>query len=412
MKKALSAGLALAMAALVPLAADAEQPSAFGGDFDLQDFYRPFTLDEITPQNMQKWPYNKHVSANWDEYVTTSTAKIAPAKAPGKLREGNKRFDLNGEFQNGKSYLQSLIDTQVKGFVVLKDGEILAEYYDNGFNVGQTNLLQSASKTFAGVITHKLIDEGKLDPNARVDSIMPDFKGTTIGNATVQQVLDMTTGAPTLLDFHTPGTPDAQWEVEIGLQKGEPQGHVKLVKTVRKAAEPGTEWNYTDKNTDALALLAEKVTGKKYADLLSDLFNDFGANDAGSISLTSDGTASPSYGISISTRDYALFHQWLAQRKGPKSFYESAMDKSKNLITKNELAAPIFPGTTYGSQTYYMPKDNVMFSSGSYGQIGFSDMDGGASVVMHADWANNAEPDKFSESRERAIAIIKALRKN
>lgn len=28
----------------------AEEPSAFGSGFDVQDFYKPFTLDEITPQ--------------------------------------------------------------------------------------------------------------------------------------------------------------------------------------------------------------------------------------------------------------------------------------------------------------------------------------------------------------------------
>ena len=74
---------------LIPLAAEAEQPSAFGGDFDLQDFYRPFTLQESTPQKMQKWPYNKHVSANWDKYVTTSTATIKPANTPRKLKQGD-----------------------------------------------------------------------------------------------------------------------------------------------------------------------------------------------------------------------------------------------------------------------------------------------------------------------------------
>ena len=35
----------------------------------------------------------------------------------------------------------------------------------------------------------------------------------------------------------------------------------------------------------------------------------------GAVALTSDGTVSPSYGISISARDYALFHQWIAQGK-------------------------------------------------------------------------------------------------
>ena len=39
---------------------------------------------------------------------------------------------------------------------MLRDGELLAEFYDNGFNLGDANLLQSASKTLAGVVTHTL----------------------------------------------------------------------------------------------------------------------------------------------------------------------------------------------------------------------------------------------------------------
>ena len=46
----------------------AATPSAFGGSFDLQDFYRGFDFDEITPENMQSWPYYKHVSAHWPDY--------------------------------------------------------------------------------------------------------------------------------------------------------------------------------------------------------------------------------------------------------------------------------------------------------------------------------------------------------
>ena len=385
-------------------------PSAFGGTFDLQDFYRPFGLDEITPANVQSWPYYKYVSAHWPDYVQTSSQPIRRASSPIRLEPG-ERFDLNGEFRIGKTYLQSLLDTQVKGFVVLRDNEILAEFYDNGFNLGDTNLLQSASKTFAGVVTHKLIDAGLLTAEAAVHSILAGFEGTTIGEATVQQVLDMTSGAQMLLDFHTAGTPDQQWEIEIGLQGGTTKGHVEAIRAARKAAEPGTEWNYTDKNTDTLALLAEHVSATPYVELMAELFDDFGANDAGSIAISGEGTASPCYGISATTRDFALFHQWLAQHKAPASYYASAMDTSKDLMPKTQpLAAETIPGTTYGSQTYYMTNENVLHSSGSYGQIGMSDMEAGIAVAMHADWANNAEPMKFEESRARAVAIIKALR--
>lgn len=392
----------------------ADVPSAFGSGFDVQEFYRAFTLDEITPANQQKWPYYKHVSAHWDEYALHGTAKVSRAARPAKLRmaEGDERLDLNSEFKDGQTFIESLQATQVKGFVVMKGNKVLAEFYDNGFNVGDTNLLQSASKTLAGVITNQLIDKGLLDPQAKVQTYLKDFRGTDIGAATVQQVLDMTSGLPTLLDFHTPGAPGQLFEVEQGMQPGRTTGHRKAIKSTRAVAKPGEAWMYSDKNTDTLGLLAEQVSGKKYAQLLSALFDAFGANYDGSIALTSDGTTSPAYGISISARDYALFHQWIAQGKAPKSYYASALDTSKTKFGENEIAALLGKNITYGSQSYYIAEHDVLYSSGSYGQVGYSDMQAGASVVFLQDWAVNAELEKFYDTRDRALAIISYLRAN
>ncbi|MEZ9233227.1 serine hydrolase domain-containing protein [Vibrio amylolyticus] len=409
MKTVIKTTAAIILATLISSNALAT-PSAIGGDFNLQDFYKPYTLNEITPQNMQSWPYYKHVSANWHEYVQTTTEQIDAAKTPVTLEQGNA-FNLNGTFTENKTYIQSLVDTQTKGLVILKDNQVLAEFYDNGFGVNDTNLLQSASKTLAAVVTHKLMDDGLIGAEDKVSKILPDFAGTTIGEATVQQVLDMTSGASTLLDFHTPGSNGYQWEIEIGLKAGKSIGHTQAIKDAVKSAEPGEAWNYSDKNTDTLALISEKVSGKKFSTLLSELSSDFGANHSGSIAITNEGNASPSYGISLTTRDYALFHQWIAQGKAPKSYYGSVLDANKNQITTtNEIAAQLMPGVSYGSQTYFIAGDNVLYSSGSFGQIAFSDMETGVVVAMYQDWAVNAEPEKFSESRERAMKIIKELR--
>ncbi|WP_133153805.1 serine hydrolase domain-containing protein, partial [Vibrio sp. 10N.261.55.A7] len=189
MKTVIKTTAAIILATLISSNALAT-PSAIGGDFNLQDFYKPYTLNEITPQNMQSWPYYKHVSANWDEYVQTTTEQIDAAKTPVTLEQGNV-FNLNGTFTENKTYIQSLVDTQTKGLVILKDNQVLAEFYDNGFGVNDTNLLQSASKTLAAVVTHKLMDDGLIGAEDKVSKILPDFAGTTIGEATVQQVLDM-----------------------------------------------------------------------------------------------------------------------------------------------------------------------------------------------------------------------------
>ncbi len=402
----------IATSLLPSLNVQAQTPSAFGSGFDKQDFYRPFTLKEITPKNQQKWPYYKHVSAHWDKYALHGTTKINRSAKPAKLTiaKERERFDLNAKFKGDQTFIDSFVDTQVKGFVVMKDNKILAEFYDNGFMVDNANLLQSAAKSFAGVVTHQMIDQGLLDPDAKVEKYLEDCKGTSIGAATVQQVLDMTSGMPTFLDFHTPGTPGQLFEVEQGLQPGEPIGHRKAIKNTKADKNPGEAWQYCDMNTDTLALLAEQVSGKKFSQLLSKLFDDFGANHDGSVAKTSDGTFAPSYGISISARDYALFHQWIAQGNAPNSYYASAQDVTKTKFGENETSKLIATGVTYGSQTYYMGEHDILYSSGSMGQIGYSDMKTGVAVVFLQDWAVNWEVEKGFATRDRALRIIKALR--
>ena len=58
-QNAIIMSIAVGLLASQPVNADA--PSAFGSGFDVQDFYKPFTLEEITPENQQKWPYYKLV---------------------------------------------------------------------------------------------------------------------------------------------------------------------------------------------------------------------------------------------------------------------------------------------------------------------------------------------------------------
>ena len=126
--------------------------------------------------------------------------------------------------------------------------------------------------------------------------------------------------------------------------------------------------------------------------------------------MTSDGTSSPCYGISMSARDYALFHQWIAQGKAPESYYDSVLDKTKTKFGENEIAALLGEDIIYGSQSYYLSKGDILFSSGSFGQVGYSDLKTGAAVVFLQDWAVNAELDKFFATRDRALAIIDHLR--
>jgi CubicO group peptidase (beta-lactamase class C family) len=402
-----------AIATIMPISVvNADSPSAFGSGFDVQDFHKPFSVKDITPENMQKWPYYKYASVHWNDYAVHGTKKLSRSTTPANLAiaEKDELLDLNTEWENGQSFIESLFTTQVKAFVVMKDNKILAEFFDNGFTLDDTQLLQSASKTIAGVIGGRLVDDGLLYTSTKVETYLKDFKGTDLGAATVQQLLDMTSGAPNLLDYHTPGADGQLFEVEIGLQPGVAKGHRNNLKATKSEAKPGEAYNYSDKNTDLLGLVYEEASGKTYVQLVSELFDAFSANDDGSIALTSDGTASANYGVSMTARDYALFHQWIAQGKAPKCFYKSATDASKTKFGENEAGKLFGKGITYGSQSYYMKEHNILYSQGSYGQQGFSDLDNGIAVIFMQDWAVNAEIDKLLSSRDKAVSIINKLR--
>jgi len=291
---------------------------------------------------------------------------------------------------------------------------ILAEFYDNGFSQDQTQLLQSSSKTYAGIVASKLIDAGKLDPNKTVESYLPDFMGSKIGKAKVQHVLDMQSGLLPATDYHVPGGEAFMFEIEQGLKPGDPTGHRKAIINTNTQNEPGDVYTYNDKNTDLLAILAEEVTGQHFNKLLSDSFEDFGATSDGSIALTVDGTASPAYGISSTLRDYALFHQWIAEGKAPKSFYASVQDVDKDLLAESEkgkgMKAALGTPVTYGSQGWYLPEHKLVLSIGSYGQVGFSHPETGIAVVFMQDWEDNGVVEKLVDTVARALFVIDRLR--
>ena len=380
----------------------------------LNDFYRPFELSEITPKNMQSWPYYRYVSMNWDDYGLCGTASVLASKTPAKLSLSDKTFDIQQKFNETQTFVESLTATQTKGFLILKDNKILAEFYDNGFSQDQTHLLQSSSKTYAGIITSKLIDTGLIDPSATIESYLPDFKGSKLAKATVQQVLDMQSGLLPATDYHVPGGEAFVFEAEQGLKQGKPMGHRKAIIQTKSQNAPGEIYTYNDKNTDLLAILSAEVTKKPFNQLLTELFNDFSATSNGSVALTVDGTASPSYGISCTLRDYALFHQWIAQGKAPKSFYKSTNDLNKDRLAISEtgkgMAAGFKTKVAYASQAWCLPDKKLILTLGSDGQGGFSDMDTGTSIVFMQDWEDNSVGEKSVATMFRALFILEKLK--
>jgi len=129
--------------------------------------------------------------------------------------------------------------------------------------------LASVTKTFTASVIFKLIEEGKLSINDKLTTFFPGYAHAT--NVTIKNLLDHSSGIKELLtlpDILMGSTlnSDKIWDIN------------QIVSTIsRKKLDfaTGTDHKYSNTNTVLLGLIAEKISGRKMAELYRDyLFND------------------------------------------------------------------------------------------------------------------------------------------
>jgi len=68
-----------------------------------------------------------------------------------------------------------------------------------------------------------------------------------------------------------------------------------------------------------------------------------------------------------------------------------------------------YTSVAYGSQGWYLPEHKIIYTAGSYGQYGFSDLESGISVVFMQDWEDNGVVAKLRENVAVSRFVIAQL---
>lgn len=263
-------------------------------------------------------PWNRWSFQHVRELVPT--AAIARGKAVSGLPSAAgdlSDFRYAGIDGGQTSFAQMLDDTYTDAVLVWKDGRILHESYHNGMGPQSVHLLQSVSKSITAAAAGCLIAEGLLNPAAAITEALPELGQTAWAGATLQQVLDMTSGtrfseayeardsdvgkmdyaagwkpAPEGVDVSD--WPDCIWDQILGLK-------------VREAAH-GSRFAYRSIETDVLAHAMERVTGQRLPQILSErLWQPLGCAEDANITVDRAGYGLACGGISASLRDMARF---------------------------------------------------------------------------------------------------------
>lgn len=268
-----------------------------------------------------KFPQLRWSFSHWRELIPT--VGIARGDGPVSALPRALRDDLDAVTFTpmGRTapmtWADSLLANYTDGIVVLHRGKIVYERYAGALTPSGQHILHSVTKSFFGTIAAMMVAEGTLDERALVSSYLPELKDSAFGDATVRQVLDMTT-AQKFSEVYT--DPNAEvWEFARagGILPWPPgyQGPKSLLEylpTVRKQGEHGAGFAYRSTNTEVLAWLIRRITGKPAPQVLQErIFSQLGAEQDAYMGIDPAGNAVGAGGLNLALRDLARFGEMM-----------------------------------------------------------------------------------------------------
>ncbi|MFM5916165.1 MAG: serine hydrolase domain-containing protein [Novosphingobium sp.] len=201
--------------------------------------------------------------------------------------------------------------------LVLHRGRIVFEKYNGVMTTDQPHIGFSVTKSLYGMLTEMLIAEGRIDERRTVASYIPELAQSGFADATVRQVLDMTTSLDFNEDTDEGNRRFAAMLVADGLQPhavdyAGPLTLFDALKTVRKVGAHGQRFDYQSVDTEILSLIIARVTGKPSHEILSErIWSKLGADHDANIVVDRAGMPVALGGLSATLRDFARFGEMM-----------------------------------------------------------------------------------------------------
>jgi CubicO group peptidase (beta-lactamase class C family) len=374
----------------------------------------------IPRQDWDRAPWNRWTFQHVREMVPT--AQVWRGEGPASsLPEAHEAidgvgFEIDGRHDTIAGFLQTSYND---GLLVLHRGKIIAERYHNGMSAHTLHLSQSVAKSVVGTVAGILVGRGVLDPAAPVTEYLPELEATAYCGASVQHVLDMTSGVVfdetyTALDSHMamidaacgwkerrdPNWPSSVWQLILTLTEAE--------------CEHGTSFRYRSIETDVLSFILQRATATPLAELVSrELWAPMGAGEDACFTVDPTGYALGDGGFNATLRDYgrfALLHLGRGQMNGrrivPAAWFEEITTGARPELF-GDIYREVLPQGAYHNQFWIEGgSSSAYMARGVFGQMIYIDPEADFAAVILSSW-----PEFVDTARTRtAIAAVRAVR--
>lgn len=260
--------------------------------------------------------------------------------------------------QLSNAFLKELDSLQTTAFLIVKNDSLVHEEYWNGYTETKLSNSFSIAKTIVGLLIGIALDEGLIKSlDEPVSHYLKGFNSSMGARLTIRHLLMMSSG------LNWDETYSSLFSITTESYYG--SDLEKLLAGLEVVVEPGTIHNYKSCDTQLLAFILEKVTGKKLAEYASEkLWKKIGARSKALWSLDKQNGHEKAYCCFNSTaQDFARIGKlildcgkWQGNQIVSSSFIKRCL--SPNLLP-DETGKPT---DYYGYQTWLENyKDNKLF---------------------------------------------------
>lgn len=298
--------------AQTPLDAKASDPQVMGW---MQGF-PPAADKQVTFNNYLRFPHTRWAFSHIRELLPTATVGRAGTAASPLPQAPRTDIDaLEFQLADGTSmtWAQSLDANYTDGIIVLHRGKVVYERYMGALQADRPHMAFSVTKSFIGTLAAMLVEEGVLDEQASVASYVPELADSGFGDASVRQVMDMTTAIRYSETYSDPGAEIWEYSRAGNLipRPADYKGATSLyafLQKVQPEGQHGDAFAYRTVNSDVLAWVVQRATGTSFAELLAQrIWSKLGAEQDAYIVVDQLGTQFAGGGMNASLRDMARF---------------------------------------------------------------------------------------------------------
>ncbi len=320
------------------------------------EYYQPgpSATGRVSAKNWENGENRRYALQNFHKIVRYTTSV-----RPTTIRRLKKNQDLTIGKLPEVEYLTDT--TAFSGIVIVKGDTIVYEKYAPDFGPSQQHSCQSSTKTINNLLVGKLVAEGKLDLDKKINSFYPDM-GTGYAEATVQQVLDMNVVNDYTEGYGDPNSPIRSHESVSGWRPfredlgDDLRAYLKTIKS--KNISNDGKYLYKSTNTDVVGMIVEAAAGRPLHELVREVMVAAGFENTGYISTDGYGVPATMGGFILTTRDFARYGMLLRDGGkgvngkmvgGGKSFLEQTLNHAGASMGLDKMGLKNF---RYSNSTY------------------------------------------------------------